>query len=181
MTNPEHPHGNPDAQESLRTRVDAAIEECVKQDCKVGGRQHYSIFEVLNISPNNVEAGKIVRDSLEEVLKNGSGFHRVALGVTLLHDFPMEVGGGGFSGNMMYCPDIRKQLLEKLLNELEHKEKGQYARRDSDFEYVYNRVLIIPRVDSQLQNLGIDDMSLTGNELIKAVIQGNLRQLYSET
>ncbi|MFA6549730.1 MAG: hypothetical protein WCT36_00005, partial [Candidatus Gracilibacteria bacterium] len=62
----------------------------------------------------SVEAGKIMLESLEESLDSGDDLVNIAYKVTFLHDFPCEVGGGGFSGGMRSIPEIRRKLIYAL-------------------------------------------------------------------
>jgi len=122
----------------LKRQVDVAIQECLDREIKPGHREYHSIFEEMGVSSKGLEEGKIVAQSLEESLDRGDSFHVIAQKSNILHDFPEEIGGGGFTGGMRSIGKIREKLLKRMLEEVD---STPNVEKNPDFSYALWRVV----------------------------------------
>lgn len=160
--------------EPLKPRVEAAIQAALEKNIKPQTRVGNDIFRQHGISLNDMEAGKIVKASLDESIERHDDFLIIAQKVTLLHDFPDEVGGGGFN-RMSQVPETRKKLLQRLLEELP---KYDDALKDRSFSYIFNRAAGVWQ-EIDIQKVGFSN--LTGNQLANAIIDFVLKKLEAQS
>src|SRR5262249_55036953 len=108
-----------DSDVDLKRRVQAAVKECLEMvKVRPGVRDFPPVLRKFHIDQNDLKTGKIFQKHLQESLDLGDSIDLVAQKLTLLHDFPAEVGGGGFC-SMVKVPNLRKRLLQRLLQELD--------------------------------------------------------------
>jgi len=155
----------PEANNDLAGRVAVVINEVLtSQKNMIWSRECAAILAAHNVR-QNVEAGKIIRASLLESLRNNEPLPVIAKKTNLLHDFPDEVGGGGFTG-MRQDNELRKALLSRLLIEL--KQSGA-TYTDRSIPYLLERTCCVNLSDAQCDRFGIDSR-LTGNARSVAIV-----------
>lgn len=146
--------------------IKTIIEECLEK--QPGARWYVTRFRDMGISTTNLDVAKIIKNSLQESLSNKDDLHTIALKVTLLHDFPQEVGGGGYSGAMHGVPELRKQLIGRLLQELASAD-NDLLLTNQDFKYVFKRISADwDPIASKKQGL---DQIPEGNQRTKAILE----------
>lgn len=173
---------------NLKAKVDELISRCsVGRDIVARGELG-DIFKEIDLKYDHykVEIGKFIIQSIEEGIEAGESVEMVGKKVAILHDFPKEVGGGGFT-KMLEAPELREKLLRKLLTELpnfsdpvlENSKKGD----NRYFEYIYDRVIGIGGAvpdDWELRKEGRFQAGLKGNARVEAILKYSLGMMGTE-
>lgn len=117
-----------------------------------------------------MEVGKVVIDSINNGLEAGEDLQTLAIRVTLLHDLPDEVGGGGHTG-MFGVPGLRKALLRRMLEEVDKIDNPMNYR---PFDYLSKRLSFGYSLDDNAAEMIARQMRVSpvpaGNERLKMVI-----------
>lgn len=133
----------------------------------------------------STDAGKIVLRRLRKALESSADIHTIARLVTILHDFPKNVGGGGLTG-MYEIPELRKLLLQRFLLEIQStdfeikiaKERDNYFEIPNEtLNYLALRLDLIQPQSSYLYVIG----KITPDEFNIPALEGEaLRKLFRD-
>ncbi len=158
--------------EGLRERVEAAIAEAITK-VKPGTRLGDHIFSDHGVKVGDMMVGGIIKESLERSLTQKDSLTTVAQKVALLHSFPREVGGGGYT-NMTGVPELRKKILVRMLEELPRFSTD--AREDENFGYLFDRILSRWTDDDEVERQNLGHIP-KGNQLTKAIVEFTLNRM----
>lgn len=153
----------------LKEKVDEMIRRCIEdEDIGPGSRIESDVMTAMGLEFDS-KTGRLVAQSLEKSLKNRASIKIVSQKLTILKDFPGDVGGGGFN-QMLEAPELRAKILRKLLAELPKYEND--AQEDPYFKFLTARTLALTTFwqDYMMTRSGLDP-KLQGNTRTKAIIK----------
>lgn len=168
-TTTKEPSEQAEQADALEAKVTKIIADYLKKNLPPGNR---SIFNTLHKEKLNkdLNTGRLFLASLEKSLANNDALEVIAQKVTLLHDFPAEVGGGQFN-RMVPFPELRKKILLRLQKELSNYAD---ALKDETFLYLFKKsVETWPWTPTHHQKEQIGTVS-EGNPLTEAIIKMKL-------
>jgi hypothetical protein len=158
-----------DSEAYLKVKVDEMIRRCIEvENLGPGSRVEGTIMGAMGLEFDS-RTGRIVAQSLEESLKKNDSIKIISQKLTILKDFPGDVGGGGFN-QMAEAPELRAKILRRLLKELPKYESD--AQNNSYFAFITARTLALNSFwqDYMMTRNGLDP-KLQGNARTKAIIE----------
>lgn len=171
----------------------ALIQDCLmRSDFIIQGRQVFGMMENMT-NPRHAEVfkriqsealtdrekkslcmvGNVILASLEASLDSHAALDVLAKKITMLHDFPEEVGGGGFTGMDKISLVVRKKLYERLSEEVD---RISDPMSDKAFDYIFSRSVVMDISRVSPRHIGLDPFT-RGKPLLKGMLKWKVQRL----